>query len=602
MMLLRVVVSFLLFTSLLAQAQTIKESDAFAVIGEPKYAVNFTHFDYVNPAAPKGGNVTLSSIGTFDSFNRFALRGNAAVRTESLYDTLFTTSDDEPGSYYPLIAETARYADDFSWMEVTFNPHATFHDGSPVRASDLAFTFHKFMTEGVPQFRLVYKGTTVKAIAPLTVRIELAEPGKENMLSLLSLPVMPEKFWKDHRLSDPLSKPPLGSGPYRISAWRMGQYVTYSRVKDYWGTSLPVNKGRWNFDTIRYDYYLDDNVAFEAFKAGAFDMRSESSAKNWATRYTGNNFSSGFIVKDEQQNTSAQDTRWVAFNIQRPVFSDRRVREAVSLAFDFEWMNKALFYNAYSRTTSYFQNTEYAARNYPDAAELTLLAPMKADIPPEVLTSIYTPAMSQGDGYDRVNLLKASELLTQAGWVMKDQKRVNASTGKPFVFEMLLPSGGNNQWVLPFQHNLARLGITMVIRQVDNSQITNRLRSRDYDMMPRVVRAMPWPSSDLQISWSSEYIDSTYNSPGVKNPVIDKLIAQIIQAQGDKEKLLPLGRALDRVLTWNYYMLPMWFMSADQIAYWDKFSMPGIRPVYSLGFDTWWYDVNKAAKLPAARR
>ncbi|SFE69239.1 microcin C transport system substrate-binding protein [Phytobacter palmae] len=592
----------LLLVGAVTHAQTIKESYAFAVIGEPKYAINFSHFDYVNPAAPKGGNITLSYLGTFDSFNRFALRGNAAVRTESLYDSLFTTSDDEPGSYYPLIAEVARYADDYSWVEVSINPRATFHDGSPIRASDVAFTFNKFMTEGVPQFRLIYKGTTVKAISPLTVRIELGEPGKENMLSLLSLPVMPEKFWKDHKLSDPLSSPPLGSGPYRITSWRMGQYVTYSRVKDYWGATLPVNRGRWNFDSIRYDYYLDDNVAFEAFKAGAFDMRTEGSAKNWATRYIGSNFDRGYIIKDEQQNTSAQDTRWLAFNIQRPVFSDRRVREAVSLAFDFEWMNKALFYNAYSRTNSYFQNTEYAARNYPDAAELTLLAPMKADLPPEVFTSVYTPPVSKGDGYDRENLLKASELLKQAGWEMKDQKLVNTRTGKPFVFEMLLPSGGNNQWVLPFQHNLARLGITMEVRQVDNSQITNRLRTRDYDMMPRVWRAMPWPSSDLQISWSSQYIDSTYNSPGVKSPVLDKLIAQIIQAQGDKQKLLPLGRALDRVLTWNYYMLPMWYMAADQVAYWDKFSMPGIRPVYSLGFDTWWYDVNKAAKLPADRR
>ncbi|MDC0727324.1 extracellular solute-binding protein [Phytobacter diazotrophicus] len=598
----RLFILSLLLVGTVSHAQTIKENYAFAVIGEPKYAINFSHFDYVNPAAPKGGNITLSYLGTFDNFNRFALRGNAAVRTESLYDSLFTTSDDEPGSYYPLIAEVARYADDYSWVEVSINPRATFHDGSPIRASDVAFTFHKFMTEGVPQFRLIYKGTTVKAISPLTVRIELGEPGKENMLSLFSLPVMPEKFWKDHKLSDPLSSPPLGSGPYRITSWRMGQYVTYSRVKDYWGATLPVNRGRWNFDSIRYDYYLDDNVAFEAFKAGAFDMRTEGSAKNWATRYIGSNFDRGYIIKDEQPNTSAQDTRWLAFNIQRPMFTDRRVREAVSLAFDFEWMNKALFYNAYSRTNSYFQNTEYAARNYPDAAELTLLAPMKADLPPEVFTSIYTPPVSKGDGYDRENLLKAAELLKQAGWEMKDQKLVNTQTGKPFVFEMLLPSGGNNQWVLPFQHNLARLGITMEVRQVDNSQITNRLRTRDYDMMPRVWRAMPWPSSDLQISWSSQYIDSTYNSPGVKSPVLDKLIAQIIQAQGDKQKLLPLGRALDRVLTWNYYMLPMWYMAADQVAYWDKFSMPGIRPVYSLGFDTWWYDVNKAAKLPADRR
>lgn len=599
---LRISAFVLTFTALACQAQTIKESDSFAVIGEPKYAINFTHFDYVNPAAPKGGNITLSVPGTFDNFNRFAMRGNAAVRTESLYDALFTTSDDEPGSYYPLVAEMARYADDFSWMEISLNPRATFQDGSPIRASDVAFTFQKFMTEGVPQFRLVYKGATVKAISPLTVRIELAKPGKESMLSLLTLPVMPEKFWKDHRLDEPLGRPPLGSGPYRISAWRMGQYITYSRVKDYWGANLPVNRGRWNFDSIRYDYYLDDNVAFEAFKAGAFDMRNESDAKNWATRYVGTNFSHGYIVKDEQPNASAQDTNWLAFNIQRPVFSDRRVREAISLAFDFEWMNKALFYSAYSRANSYFQNTEYAARGYPDADELTLLAPLKAQIPPEVFTSIYTPATSDGTGYDRENLLKADKLLTDAGWVLKNQRRVNAKTGQPFSFELLLPSGGNTLWVLPFQHSLARLGIDMEVRQVDNSQATSRMRSRDYDIMPRLWRAQLWPSEDLQIAWSSQYIDSSYNAPGVKNPAVDNLIAQISHWQGNKEKLLPLGRALDRVLTWNYYMLPMWYMSADRIAWWDKFSMPGVRPLYSLGFDTWWYDVNKAAKLPAARR
>ncbi|ASV56205.1 ABC transporter, periplasmic substrate-binding protein [Lelliottia jeotgali] len=590
------------FISVTCQAQNIKESYAFAVLGEPKYEANFTHFDYVNPAAPKGGNITLSSLGTFDNFNRFALRGVAAERTDSLYDTLFVTSDDEPGSYYPLIADSVRYADDFSWAEVTLNPRARFHDGSPVKASDVAFTFHKFMTEGVPQFRLVFKGATVKAIAPLTVRIALAEPGKENMLSLFSLPVMPESFWKDHKLSDPISTPPLAGGPYRITSWKMGQYIVYSRVKDYWAANLPVNRGRWNFDTIRYDYYLDDNVAFEAFKAGAYDMRQEVSAKNWATRYVGKNFANHFIVKDEQKNESAQDTRWLAFNIQRPVFADRRVRQAITLAFDFEWMNKALFYRAYSRTNSYFQNTEYAARGYPDAAELTLLAPLKAEVPPEVFTSIFEPPTSKGDGYDRDNLLKASKLLDDAGWTLKNQKRVNAQTGKPLSFELLLSSAGNNQWVLPFQHNLERLGVTVEIRQVDNAQITNRMRNRDYDMMPRLWQAQPWPNTNLRISWASDYINSSYNAPGVKSPVIDNLIDQIIAAQGDKDKLVPLGRALDRVLTWNYYMLPMWFMGEDRLAYWDKFSKPSVRPIYSLGFDNWWYDVNKAARLPAERR
>ena len=600
-MTMRFVLLLLTLFSVTCQAQTIKESYAFAVLGEPKYDANFTHFDYVNPAAPKGGNITLSAMGTFDNFNRFALRGVAAERTDSLYDTLFVTSDDEPGSYYPLVAEAARYADDFSWAEVTINPRARFHDGSSVKASDIAFTFHKFMTEGVPQFRLVFKGTTVKAIAPLTVRIQLAEPSKESMLSLFSLPVMPESFWKDHKLSDPISTPPLAGGPYRITSWRMGQYLVYSRVKHYWAANLPVNRGRWNFDTIRYDYYLDDNVAFEAFKAGAFDMRQEVSAKNWATRYIGKNFANHYIVKDEQKNESAQDTRWLAFNIQRPVFADRRVRQAITLAFDFEWMNKALFYNAYSRTNSYFQNTEYAARDYPDAAELTLLAPLKAEVPPEVFTTIFVPPTTKGSGYDRDNLLKASALLDESGWVLKNQKRVNAQ-GKPLTFELLLSSGGNNQWVLPFQHNLERLGITLEIRQVDNAQITNRMRNRDYDMMTRLWQAQPWPSTNLRISWASEYINSTYNAPGVSSPAIDTLIGKIIAAQGDKEKLLPLGRALDRVLTWNYYMLPMWFMAQDRLAYWDKFAKPSVRPIYSLGFDNWWYDVNKAAKLPAERR
>ncbi|ELD7986611.1 MULTISPECIES: extracellular solute-binding protein [Enterobacter cloacae complex] len=601
-MIMRVVLTLLALVSLSSQAQTIKESTAFAVIGEPKYAVNFNHYDYVNPAAPKGGNVTLSATGTFDNFNRFALRGVAAARTESLYDTLFVTSDDEPGSYYPLVAENVRYAEDFSWAEIAINPRARFHDGTPVSARDVAFTFHKFMTEGVPQFRLVYKGTTVKAIAPLTVRIELPEANKENMLSLFSLPVMPESFWKNHKLSDPLSTPPLAGGPYRITDWRMGQYVIYSRVKDYWAATLPVNRGRWNFDTIRYDYYLDDNVAFEAFKAGAFDLRVENSAKNWATRYIGKNFAKGYIVKDEHKNESAQDTRWLAFNIQRPFFSDRRVREAITLAFDFEWMNKALFYGAYSRANSYFQNTEYAARDYPHADELVLLAPMKAELPPEVFTRIFEPPKSDGNGFDRDNLLKASNLLDDAGWVLKNRQRVNAQAGKPLSFELLIASGANDQWVLPFKKNLARLGVTMNIRQVDMAQLTNRKRSRDYDMMQTLWAAQPWPSSDLQISWASGYIDSSYNAPGVKSPVIDALIAKIVAAQGDKNKLLPLGRALDRVLTWNYYMLPMWYMGEDRVARWDKFSLPAVRPVYTLGFDTWWYDVNKAAKLPAERR
>lgn len=584
------------------QAETLNESYAFATLGEPKYSTDFSHFDYVNPAAPKGGDVRLAAIGTYDNFNRFASRGVPGERTGELYDTLFTSSDDEPSSYYPLIAESARYPADMRWMELDINPRARFHDGSPITAADVAFTFNKFMTEGVPQYRSYYKGVSVKALSRLTVRIELPEPDKEKMLSLLSTRVLPQSFWKDHKLNEPLNTPPLGSGPYKIGSYRLGQYITYERVRDYWAANLPVNRGRYNFDTLRYDYYLDDKVALEAFKAGAYDFRVEGSPKSWATQYQGGNFARNFIIKQDETNQAAQNARWLAFNIQRPIFADRRVREAITLAFDFDWMNKALYYDAYQRANSYFQNTEYAATGYPDAAELAWLAPLKGKVPAEVFTSIYQPPTSDGSGNDRANLLKATELLKQAGWEVKNQQLVNSQTGKPFTFELMLWSGSNFQYVLPFQHNLKRLGIDMQIREIDVSQFTRRMRERDFDMMPTVYPAMPFPSADLQIVWGSQYMDSSYNSPGVSDPAVDALIEQIMKHQGDEKALLSLGRALDRVLTWNMYMLPMWYSNHDRYAYWDKFSSPAVRPAYSIGFDNWWFDVNKAARLPAQRQ
>lgn len=585
------------------RADVINESYAFAILGEPKYSSDFTHFDYVNPAAPKGGDITLSALGTYDSFNSYASRGHQAVRANQLYDTLFTNSADEIGSYYPLIGETVRYDDKFSWAEVNINADARFQDNTPITAQDVQFSFNKFMTEGVPQYRSYYQGVKVKAISRLTVRFELPKPDKEMMLSLIGgLKVMPESFWKNHKLSEPLNTPPLGSGPYRISDYRLGQFVTYSRVTNYWAANLPVNRGQYNFDTIRYDYYLDDKVALEAFKAGAFDFRMETSPKNWATQYSGGNFAKNYIVKSDETNQSAQDTRWLAFNTQRPIFADRRVREAISLAFDFEWMNKALYYDAYQRTNSYFQNTQYAARGYPDSAELAWLAPLKGKIPAEVFNQVYQPAATDGSGNDRENLLKATKLLEEAGWTIKDQQLVNKATGKPFVFELLLPSSSNFQYVMPFKHNLEKLGITLNLREVDTSQYSNRVRSRDFDMFPTVYGGMNYPDPSLKILWRSDYISSTWNSAGVQDPAVDSLIDNIISHQGQPDALLSLGRALDRVLTWNYYMLPMWYSNHDRIAYWDKFSMPALRPAYDLGFDTWWYDINRAANLPQQRR
>ncbi|CNE15531.1 putative substrate-binding transport protein [Yersinia nurmii] len=602
-MLLRAFTALIFATfSLGLHAETLNEGVAFSILGEPKYSADFTHFDYVNPAAPKGGNVTLSAIGTFDNFNRFALRGVPAVGSERLYDSLFASSDDEIGSYYPLIAESARYPADMRWVEIDINPHARFHDNVPITANDVEFTFNKLMTEGVPQFRIAYKGVTVKAISRLTVRIEFPEPGKDKLLSMLGLPVLPAHDWQNRKLGEPLSKPPLGSGPYRIGDYRIGQYITYQRVRDYWAANLPVNRGMYNFDSIRYDYYLDDKVALEAFKSGAFDLQEETSPKSWASQYVGGNFAKNYIIKQDLEDKSAQNTRWMAFNIQRPLFSDRRVRQALTLAFDFDWMNKAFYFNSYQRTNSFFQNTDYAATGYPDSAELAWLAPLKGKIPDEVFSKIYQPPSSDGSGNDRDNLLKARELLQQAGWEVKNQQLVNSKTGQPFVFEMLLLSGSNFQYVQPFKHNLQRLGITMNIREVDSSQYLSRLRSRDFDMLPAVYPAFTYPSTYLRLYWSSEYIDSTYNRPGVSDPAIDSLIQQIISHQGQPEALISLGRALDRVLTWNNFMIPMWYSNHTRFAYWDKFSMPSVRPTYSLGFDSWWFDVNKAAHLPAERR
>lgn len=589
--------------SINSYADTIHESYAFSMMGNPKYSSDFTHFDYTNPAAPKGGKITLSALGTFDSFNAYASRGTAAARSGQLYDTLYTGSDDEIGSYYPLIAESVRYDNNFNWAEVNINANARFQDNSPITAKDVSFSFNKFMTEGVAQFRSFYHDVKVKAISRYTVRIELPKNNKEMMLGLIGgLPIMPESYWQHHKLSEPLTTPPLGSGPYRISDYRLGQYISYTRLNDYWAADLPVNRGRYNFDTIRYDYYLDDNIALEAFKAGEFDLRIETSPKNWATQYIGHNIAKGYIVKQDENNQSAQDSRWLAFNIQRPLFADRRVRQAITLAFDFQWMNKALYYDAYQRANSYFQNTPYAAQGAPSAEELVWLTPLKDKIPAEVFANAYQPPKTDGSGFPRNNLQQAMQLLEKAGWHIVDKKLVNVKTGQPFRFELLLPSTGNLQYVLPFQHSLKQLGIEMQIREVDSSQFINRRRSRDFDMVPLVYNGMNYPESSLDIFWGSAYLKSTWNAPGVQNPAIDQLIAEIQHHQGQPKPLLALGHALDRVLTWNIYMLPMWYSNHDRFAYWNKFSMPSPRPTYALGLDTWWYDVNRAAKLPEQQR
>ncbi|ARC94578.1 ABC transporter substrate-binding protein [Vibrio coralliilyticus] len=580
------------------------ETTSLVGFGEAKYPNNFTHFDYVNPDAPKFGKITYGRVGTYDNFNRFASRGVAAAATGELYDTLMFSPSDEIDAYYPLIAERVRYSDDYTWLEMDINPKARFHDGEPITAHDVAFTFDKFMTEGVPQYRVYYKDIkSVTAKDDLTVRIEMATPNREKMFSFAqSTRVLPEHFWKDKKFSEPLSTPPVGSSAYKIADYKSGQSVTYSLVDDYWAKDLPVNVGRNNFKEVQYDYYRDDTVMLEAFKAGEFDFRLETSAKFWANSYTGVNFDKGYITKQEIPHQKPENTQAFVFNTQSEVFKDARVREALTYAMDFEWMNKNMFYGQYTRTRSYFQNTDYEAKGVPSAQELKVLEPFKDEIPPRVFTEEFQPPVTDGSGRIRAQMRTAFKLLKEAGWELKNKVLTNTKTGEPFSFELLIYSPTAERIAIPVQKNMKRMGIDMKIRSVDTTQYIKRLRDRDFDMVSSAYSANPYPSPNLMIVWNSNYIDSTYNTAGVIDPVVDSLTMEISKKQQDPDALLSLGRALDRVLQWNFYIIPQWHVSEYRVAMWDKFERPENMPRYDLGIDTWWISKDKAAKLPEKRR
>lgn len=585
-------------------AAKVIETTTLAGFGQAKYPADFSHFDYVNPNAPKYGKVTYGQIGTYDNFNRFASRGAPAAGSGELYDSLMFSPSDEINTYYPLIASNVRYSDDYSWLELDINPKARFHDGHAITAEDVEFTFNKFMAEGVPQYRLFYKQVkSVKAIKPLTVRIEMSEPNREKLFSLAqSTQVLPKHYWQDKNLAEPLNEPPLGSGAYKVVNYQSGQAVTYGLVEDYWAAKLPVNIGRNNFKQVQYDYYRDDTVMLEAFKAGEFDLRQENSAKFWANSYVGVNFDKGYIKKEEIAHDSPASTQGFVFNIQRDVFKDPKVREALNYAMDFEWMNKNMFYDQYTRTRSYFQNTDYEAKGLPTEQELEVLAAFKDNIPPRVFTQEFHPPVTDGTGRIRAQLRTAFKLLKEAGWELKDKVMTNTTTGQPFSFELLIYSPTTERIAIPVQKNLKLMGIEMKIRTVDTTQYLKRLRDRDFDMLSSAYSANPYPSPNLMIIWNSQYIDSTYNRAGVMDPVVDKLTEEIADNQEDPEKLLTLGRALDRVLQWNFYIIPQWYLSQYRVATWDKFERPQLMPKYDIGIDTWWVSEQKEQRLPEKRR
>lgn len=580
------------------------ETTQLVGFGEAKYPADFKHFDYVNPDAPKQGKITYGAIGTFDSFNRFGSRGVSASYSGELYDTLMFSPSDEIDAYYPLIASKVRYASDFSWLEIDINPNARFHDGKPITAHDVAFTFDKFSEEGVPQYRVYYKDIkSVTAVSDLVVRIEMETPNREKLFSFAqSTRVLPKHYWQDKKLSEPLSEPPVGSGPYKVINYKSGQSVTYGLDENYWAADLPVNVGRNNFERVQYDYYRDDTVMLEAFKAGEFDFRMENSAKFWANSYTGSNFDKGYIVKEEIAHERPESAQGFVFNTQSEVFKDPKVREALTYAMDFEWMNKNMFYNQYDRTRSYFQNTEYEATGLPSDAEVAVLSEFKDQIPPRVFTEEFQPPVTDGSGRIRSQMRTAFKLLKEAGWVLKNKVMTNEKTGQTLSFELLIYSPTTERISIPLQKNLKRMGIDMKIRTVDTTQYIKRLRDRDFDMVSSAYSANAYPSPNLMIAWNSNYIDSTYNTAGVVDPVIDSLTEQISKSQQDPEKLLTLGRALDRVLQWNFYTIPQWHLGKYRVAMWDKFERPDTLPKYDLGVDTWWISQDKAKLLPEKRR
>nr|WP_246590075.1 extracellular solute-binding protein [Marinobacterium ramblicola] len=561
-----------------------------AMHGDLKYAGDFTHFDYTNPDAPKGGDVRLSAFGTFDSFNQFIIKGTEADGIGLIYDSLTAKSQDEPFSEYGQLAKAIYLPEDRSWIEFELHDNARFSDGEPVQAEDVVYTFKLLREQGAPFYRAYYAGITdIKALTPTRVRFEFGNTdNKELPLIVGEIPILPKHYWEKRDFTKPSLDLPVGSGAYIIDSFDAGRSVTFKRNPDYWGRDLPVNRGRFNFATITYDYYRDTTVALEAFKAGEYDFRQEYTSKDWATGYTGTPFDDGRIIKRSVPNQNPAGMQAFIMNTRRPLFSDSRVREALAYAFDFEWTNKNLFYSAYTRSHSYFANSEMAATELPTEEELKILEPIRDQVPPEVFTQVYKAPTTNGDGQIRGQLRQALRLLREAGWEL-DNGVLKNQQGETFDFEILLVQKGFERVVSPMIRNLERMGISAHIRIVDVSQYVNRVRQFDFDMIVSGFGQSNSPGNEQREYWHSSTASQpgSRNYIGIENPAVDYLVEQIIQAP-DRKQLVLRCRALDRVLQWNHYVIPQYHISAYRIAYWDKFGMPAQAPRYDLGFDTWW--------------
>ncbi|MSP51708.1 MAG: ABC transporter substrate-binding protein [Alphaproteobacteria bacterium] len=571
-----------------------------ALLGDLKYGPDFSHFDYVDPNAPKGGTVKLGTLGTFDSLNAFVLKGKAAVGLGLLYDTLMTGSLDERSAQYGLIAETIEIAPDNTWVIFNLRRAARWHDGTSINADDVIWSFDTLRAKGNPNYRTYWADVDkVEALAPDRVRFAFKNGNNAELAHILGqLPILPKAYYGKTEFDKTTLEPPLGSGPYRIAEVDAGRSITYERVPTYWAKDLAVNRGNHNFDRIRYDYFLDETVLFEAFKGHAYDFRAENSSKNWATGYDVAAVKQGLIMRKTIKTEAPKGLTGFIFNTRRPMFKDRRVREALSHTFDFEWSNANLFYGLYARMDSYFTGSELAARELPTPEELEVLKPFRGQVSDGLFTKAFEPPKTDGSGQNRAGLRAATQLLAAAGFKVKDQKLIDPATGQQMEIEFLIAQQLLERVIAPIVRNMERLGIKARIRIVDTSQYQSRIEKFDFDMI-----VGGWPQSlapgNEQIDFfgsATADLEGSRNFAGIKDPVVDALIELVIRAP-DRKRLIATSRALDRVLSWGHYVIPYFYLDTNWVAYWNKFGNPPTTPKYSVGFTTWWVDAEKDAAL-----
>lgn len=590
-----------LLISFPAHAEIIK-SPSVAMHGTPKYVEGYTNFDYVNPEAPKGGELKNAAIGTYDSLNPFIIKGTPAagltfLGQNLLYDSLMEQSYDEPFSMYGLLAQYIEYdTEDKSWVAFHLNPDAKFHDGKPVTSDDVIWTFNNLLEHGTPFFKAYY-GDVVKteAITSRHVKFTFKDAGNAELPLILSqLTVLPKHFWEkeENNFTETSLVPPLGSGPYTIGKVEAGRSISYKRNPNYWAKDLPVNKGRFNFDEVTYDYYKDSNVALEAFLAGEFDTRVENVAKLWNTAYDATPVKDGRIIKEEIAHKRPQGMQGFIYNIRRPVFQDDTVRRALSYAFDFEWSNKQFAYGGYKRTDSFFENSELSALDgAPTGRVLEILEGYKGELPDSVFAGRYAPPKTDGSGNSRRNLRQAMKILDEAGYKLgEDGIRVHEETGQRLEFEIIDSNPLFERWVLPFIANLKKIGVKTSFRVLDPAQYQNRMNDFDYDMTIASMPQSSSPGNEQRDYWSSVKANmvGSRNYIGIESAVIDEVIEKIIQAPS-REELVALCRALDRILLSGYYVIPHWHIDYWRVAYNSELERPetlsNITPAIN---DTWW--------------